>query len=130
MGKKSKKTSPITKLTTLLLVFIFSFCLNFDKVEAYAPLDVQSDSLKSVFDKNPFQFSPIDLSKFVPNDRSGLTFTDLANTKSFSTKDIGTSIKAVLILFLKLMVTTLNVTLGILKALLGVLNQTDGLKGS
>lgn len=123
MGQESKNLKQISKLIILLVIFIFSFYLNLNKAGAYA-LDVQSDSLKSVFNKNLFQFSPIDISKFVPNDRFGLTFTELANTQSFSTKDIGTSIKAVLILFIKLMVTTLNVTLGILRALLGVLSQT------
>lgn len=120
--RKSKIKYQVSKLILLFLVFVFSFCLNFDKAEAYA-LDVQSDSLKSIFNQNPLQFSPIDINRLVPADHSGLTFGDLVNAKSFSTQDIGASIKAVLVLFIKLMVTTLNVTLGILKALLAVLTR-------
>ena len=106
-----------------ILVFLFYFHLiSINGANAYS-LDVPSGPVKSIFNKNPFQFAPIDINKFVGKDRFGLTFTDLSNAKGFSSKDIGASVKAVLILFIRLIVTTLNVTLGILKALLEVLTR-------
>lgn len=103
----------------MLLVFMFQIA-SFEIASAYS-LDGSSGSAQSIFDKNPLQFRPINLDRFISPEPFGLTFNDLINTKSFSFQDIGASLKAVVILFIKLIVTTLNVTLGILRALLGVL---------
>lgn len=102
----------------LLLFFIFSFFYNYNFAYGYS-LGDQADSF---FNRNPLQFSPFNVNT-TRSDPSGLTFDDLVNAGSFSSKDISASIKAVLILFIKLIVTTLNVTLGILKALLAVLTK-------
>lgn len=61
-----------------------------------------------------------DINKFIPKGY-GLTFEDLLDIKSFSTKDILGSLRAVGILFIKLVITTLSVTLGILKLILDLL---------
>ena len=105
----------------LFLIFVFNVLFSFS-AGAYS-IDNSSNSAKSIFNQNPLQFAPIDINKFIKTDRSGLAFDDLVNAKSFSSQDIGSSIKAVLILFIRLIVTTLNVTLGILKALLEVLTK-------
>lgn len=104
-----------------ILIFLF-YPFHLNLVRAYF-LDDPSKSIESVFNKNPFQFSPINLDKFIKTDRSGLSFSDLVNTKSFSSQDIGSSLKAVAILFIRLIITTLNVALGIFKVLLGVLTK-------
>ena len=49
-----------------------------------------------------------------------LSFDDFVNTKSFSTKDIPGSIKAVGILFIKLVILSLSIALAIFKMLLGL----------
>ncbi|OGN31724.1 MAG: hypothetical protein A3I92_01045 [Candidatus Yanofskybacteria bacterium RIFCSPLOWO2_02_FULL_43_10b] len=132
MGKNKSKFNPSAggqnvKLLFcfLILVFLFQLLLGLDFVRAYS-LDDSSGSAgstESFFNKNPFQFSPIDINQFIKKDRFDLNFDDLLNTRSFSSQDIGASLKAVFILFIKLIVTTLNVTLGILKVLLEVLTR-------
>lgn len=52
------------------------------------------------------------------SDGTGLGFDDLINTESFSSDDITGSIKAVVILFLKLIILTLSITLAIFKTIL------------
>ena len=47
-------------------------------------------------------------------------FDDFVNAKSFSTKDISGSIKAVGILFIKLVILSISITLAIFKMLLGL----------
>lgn len=123
MGNKKFKIKSIKFKVKLILVLIFVFSIFGLKIASAYSLDNPTKSLESLFNKNPFDFSPIDLGKFTKSDRYGLTFSDLTNIKSFSSQDVGASIKAVLILFIKLIITTLNVTLGILKALLEVLNK-------
>lgn len=66
-------------------------------------------------------FGP-DLNKLIPGG-TGLSFDDFINIKSFSTDDISGSIKAVAVLFIKLIVTTLSVTSEILKLVLSLLTQ-------
>ena len=108
--------------TTLISIFVFSF--NF--AGAYSlgdPADSFDNPAKSFLNQNPLQFSPIDVTKFVKGDPSWLTFRDLLNVETFSLNDIGSSIKAVLTLFIRLMITTLNATLGISKVLLDVLTS-------
>ncbi len=106
---------------TFFIILYFSIFNNF--AFAYSINPSASPIANSIFEKNPLQFSPIDLNKFTKSDSSGLSFSDLLNVKSFSSKDIGSGIKAVLILFIKLIITTLNVTLGILKALVDILTK-------
>jgi len=104
----------------LTLNFIFNFA------EAYSignPADSFNNSAKSLFKKNLLLLSPIDVTKFVKSDPHGLSFSDLINTEGFSSNDIGSSVKAVLTLFIRLTITTLNVALGILRVLLDVLTN-------
>ncbi len=86
-----------------------------------------NELIKSIFGykttvPNILGISSSDINKFIPKGY-GLTFEDLVNVKSFSTKDISGTLKAVTILFIKLVVTTLSVTLGILKLVLSLLTQ-------
>lgn len=118
---KSKNKIPNLLFCFLILVSLFSF-FDLSPVLAYS-LDNSPKPSNSFFSRNLFKLAPIDISQFTKGDRWGLTFNDLINTKSFSSRDIGASLKAVLILFIRLIVTTLNVTLGILKALLEVLTR-------
>jgi len=61
-------------------------------------------------------------SKLVLPEAQGLVleFDDFVNAKSFSTKDISGSIKAVGILFIKLVILSLSITLAIFKMLLSL----------
>lgn len=113
-----------------LVIYIFLFFIltfSFNSVRAYSLLDDSTDALnlnktlQSVFNRNPFQFSPIDITPFFKKDSSGLSFNDLVNIQSFSFNDLGASAQALLVLFIRLIITTLNVTLGILKVLLDIL---------
>lgn len=104
--------------TTVVLVLTFIFNFNFS--QAYSI----GDSAGSFFDRNPLQFGPVNVNRFVPKgDPSGLTFSDLVNAGSFSSKDISSSFKAVLALFIRLIITTLNVALGVFKVLLEVVTS-------
>lgn len=108
----------------VIVFVIFIFFLNF--AGAYSienSTDFFGKTFQSIFRQNPLEFAPIDLTKFIAKDPSGLSFSDLINTKSFSRNDIGASAKAALVLFLRLTVTALNVTLGLLKALLEILTK-------
>ena len=60
------------------------------------------------------------LNQLVPGG-TGLSFDDLINMKSFSANDISGSIKAVAILFIKIVITTLTTTIGILKLILNLI---------
>src|SRR3989344_2425780 len=105
-----------------ICVFILSFYSS--SAGAYSlgePADSFNNTAKSFFNQNPLQFSPIDVTKFIGNDPQGLALRDLINAGGFSSSDIGASVRAVLILFIRLIITTLNTTLGILKVLLEVL---------
>jgi len=95
------------------------------------PSTFQVNSSLNDFAKNIFgskltlpniQGSSLSISRFIPKG-SGLTFEDLVNTKNFSTKDISGSVKAIAILFIKLIITTLSVTLGILKLILSLVTK-------
>lgn len=114
------------KITFLIFVLIFNFAFLFNFADGYSiddPGDSFNNPAKSLFKQNPLQFSPIDITKFIKGDPSKLTFRDLVNLEAFSTNDIKGSIKAVLTLFIRLNITTLNVTLGILKVLLDILTS-------
>jgi len=60
------------------------------------------------------------LNQLVPGG-TGLSFDDFINIKSFSAGDISGSIKAVAILFIKIVITTLATTIGILKLILNLI---------
>lgn len=126
VGDNKRKTKNKRYFNFCLFVFSFAFfTFSFNFTSAYSLDDPSrsSGSLESFFNKNPFQFSPIDINQFIKKDRFNLDFNDLLNTRSFSSQDIGASLKAVLILFIKLTVTTLNVTLGVLRVLLDILTS-------
>ena len=61
----------------------------------------------------------LDISNLIPGSDI-LSFENFINTKSFSTNDIPGSIKAVGILFIKLVILSLSITLAIFKMLLGL----------
>ena len=113
-------TTRNNKFLIIFILFLTSIS-SFNLAEGYS-VGEQLEPAKSIFNQNPLQFSPIDLTKFIKSDdRAGLTFSDLLNAESFSSKDIGASAKAVLVLFIKLIVTTLNVSLGVFRVLLDIL---------
>ena len=116
MKLNSKNNRKLLAATVLVLTFVFSF--NFSL--AYSIGD-QADSF---FDRSPLQFGPLNVNRLVPKgDPSGLSFSDLVNAGSFSSKDISSSFKAILALFIRLIVTTLNVALGVFKVLLDLLTS-------
>lgn len=84
-----------------------------------------NDLVKSLFNSKKQLTTQSDLnlnklSQFVPKGY-GLSFDDLINTKSFSAQDLTGSIKAVVILFIKLVITALSIALGIFKVLLDLI---------
>ncbi|TSC75036.1 MAG: hypothetical protein G01um101444_83 [Parcubacteria group bacterium Gr01-1014_44] len=113
------------------IIYILFFVLSFfsspaGPAGAYSlddPAGPLDKATKSIFNQNPLQFSPIDVTKFIKSDPKGLSFSDLTNTEGFSSNDIGSSAKAVLALFIRLIITTLNTTLGIFKVLLDILTS-------
>ena len=116
MKLNSKNNQKLFVATVLVLTFVFSF--NFSL--AYSIGD-QTDSF---FDRSPLQFGPLNVNRLVPKgDPSGLSFSDLVNAGSFSSKDISSSFKAVLTLFIRLIITSLSVALGVFKVLLEVLTS-------
>lgn len=116
-----KKIFPAFFMAAVVFILFFDFAKAFSVDD---PADSFHRTYQSIFRQNPFYFSPIDITKFIKTDRANLTFKDLVDTGDFSSQDIGASIKAILILFIRLVVTTLNVTLGILRVLLEVLTRS------
>lgn len=109
-----KNNRKLFATAVLVLTFIFSF----NSSRAYSI----GNSAGSFFDRNPLQLGPININRFIPKgDPSSLTFNDLVNTGSFSSSDISSSLKAVLALFIRLIITTLNVALGVFRVLLDVI---------
>lgn len=124
------KITLYSKRKTFFAIFLFVaiFFLSFNLSWAYSTGDSTASfsfdkTYRSIFNQNPFKFSPIDISRFIKKDNLGLSFNDLVNTESFSADDLRSSAKAVLVLLIRLTVTTLNVTLGILKVLLDTITS-------
>lgn len=106
----------------MFFILFFSYSL----ARAYSTGDLAdplNNTAKSFFNQSPLQFSPVDVTKFIRSDPHGLAFRDLINVEGFSSNDISSSARAVLTLFIRLIITTLSTTLGILKILLGTLTS-------
>lgn len=116
----------------LILFLTFFFCFLSSSALAY-PIDANTgigktlDFSKSINDTiksaagsglSKTNFGGFNLSRIISSNSYGLSFNELINVKNFSTKDISGSVKAVAGLFIKLVITTLSVTIGVLRAIL------------